>query len=255
MANLRVGTGITFDGATGNFNTLGIGTVRGAFNATGVINATGAINASSGLNVGSAVTISSNGNLGITGICTATSFSGIVGGLTPITSTTVSSSVSAVSFTEALTGAFDTYKIYVVTMAGVRCDADDRDLQLRVRHGSNGGTLYSNSDYLSMTNGPSADDSFSAASQWRMNYNNIGNESASSYMRETFNAIIYFYGFEANRRLRYHGQTTYQSSDGNIRGQFINGTATDATEVTGLEFFSSSGNINLGKFSLFGVNG
>ena len=60
MANLRVGTGITFDGATGNFNTLGIGTVRGAFNAT------------SGVNVGTAVTISSNGNIGITGICTAT---------------------------------------------------------------------------------------------------------------------------------------------------------------------------------------
>ena len=40
MANLRVGTGITFDGATGNFNAMGIGTVRGAFNATGTITAT-----------------------------------------------------------------------------------------------------------------------------------------------------------------------------------------------------------------------
>ena len=39
MANLRVGTGITFDGATGNFNAMGIGTVRGAFNATGTITA------------------------------------------------------------------------------------------------------------------------------------------------------------------------------------------------------------------------
>ena len=64
MANLRVGTGITFDGATGNFNALGIGTVRGALNAT------------SGLNVGSAITMSSNGNFGITGIMTASSFSG-----------------------------------------------------------------------------------------------------------------------------------------------------------------------------------
>jgi len=37
MANLRVGTGITFDGATGNFNALGIGTVRGNLNVTGAI--------------------------------------------------------------------------------------------------------------------------------------------------------------------------------------------------------------------------
>ena len=108
-----------------------------------------------------------------------------------------------------------------------------------------------------MTNGAeSADTSFSATSQWRMNYNNIGNETDGSYVKEDFNAVIYFYGFEANRRLRYHGQTTYQSSDGNLRGQFINGHATDSTEVTGLEFFpSASNNISVGKFSLFGVNG
>ena len=67
MANLRVGTGITFDGATGNFNTLGIGTVRGAFNATGEINAT------SGLNVGTAATIHANGNV-TCGIVTSSAF-------------------------------------------------------------------------------------------------------------------------------------------------------------------------------------
>ena len=64
MANLRVGTGITFDGATGNFNTLGIGTVRGALNAT------------SGVNVGTAATIHANGNV-TCGIMTASSYSGI----------------------------------------------------------------------------------------------------------------------------------------------------------------------------------
>ena len=67
MANLRVGTGITFDGATGNFNALGIGTVRGALNATG------AINASSGLNV--------------TGTVAATAVTGDGSGITGITST------------------------------------------------------------------------------------------------------------------------------------------------------------------------
>jgi hypothetical protein len=98
-------------------------------------------------------------------------------------------------------------------------------------------------------------ETFAANSFWRLNYNNIGNEVAGSYIRETFNAIFYFYGFEANKRCRYHGQSTYQNSSGTLVGQFVNGAITDATEVTGLEFFSSSGNINLGKFSLFGVNG
>ena len=57
MANLRVGTGITFDGATGNFNTLGIGTVRGGF--------------PDGFSVGTAATIHANGNV-TCGIITTT---------------------------------------------------------------------------------------------------------------------------------------------------------------------------------------
>ena len=172
-----------------------------------------------------------------------------------ISSTTVSSQVSSVTFTEALDGAFSTYGIYIVTINGMRLANDDRDLHCRIRTGTNGATQISSNDYISATNGPSADETFSANSQWRLNYNNIGNEIAGSYLRETFNAIFYFHGFEANVRPRYHGTPTYQSSDGNIRGQFVNGTATDSTEITGLEVYSSSGNIALGKFSLFGVNG
>ena len=138
---------------------------------------------------------------------------------------------------------------------GMRFDADDRDLRLRYRTGSNGATLASGNDYHSMTNGPSADDGFSAASFWRLNYNNISNLLAGSYIKGDFNATIYFQGFETNRRLRYYGMTSYQSADGNDRGQFISGMATDALATTGLEFYSSSGNISAGKFSLFGVNG
>ena len=211
--------------------------------------------------------IGTSGQLGIAGanygtngqVLSSTGSSTGVSWKTPlsvlISSTTVSSEVSSVTFTEALTDAFSTYGIYVVTINGLRFANDDRDLHCRIRTGTNGATQLSSSDYLSMTNGPGADDGFSAASQWRFNYNNIGNEIAGSYIRETFNAVIYFYGFEANKRCRYHGTTTYQSSDGSDRGQFINGTVTDASETTGLQFFSSSGNIALGKFSLFGVNG
>ena len=199
--------------------------------------------------------INKEGDVNITGVCTATSFSGIVGGLTPISKTTVTSNVSAVSFTEALTGAFDTYKTYVVIMDGVLCASDNEDFHLRVRHGSNGGTLYSNSDYLSMTNGPSADDSFSTADKFRLNYNNVGNLTASGYVKEDWNMVLYMHGFENNRRFRYHGTTTYMSSDGTLRGQFINGAVTDATEVTGIEFFfTNSNNITAGTISLFGVN-
>ena len=194
----------------------------------------------------------------LVGVCTSgLTKTGGFGALVPITATTVSSDVSGVTFTEELTGAFSDYKIYVVMIAGLRIADDNRDLQCRYRTGTNGSSQQSTNVYVAMTSGAdNADATFSATSQWRFNYNNIGNDTDGSYVKEDFNAVIYFDGFEANRRLRYHGQTVYQSSDGNLRGQFINGHATDSTEVTGLEFFSSqSSNINLGKFSLFGVNG
>ena len=247
-------------------STLKVNTVESASTPTVLISdglsVSGVSTLTGGLKVGTAITMSDNGNFGITGIMTASNFVGGganltgIGGFTQISATTVSSDTSAVAFTEALTGAFSTYKIYVVMIDNMRLANDDRDLRLRYRTGTNGSSLAAGNDYLSMTNGAeNADSVFSATSFWRMNYNNIGNEIAGSYLRETFNAIFYFHGFEANVRPRYHGTTTYQSSDGNIRGQFVNGTATDSTEITGLEFYSSSGNIALGKFSLFGVNG
>ena len=70
MANLRVGTGITFDGATGNINVMGIGTVRGDLSVTGSM---GDISVTK-VTVGSAVTINNNGNLAISGIVTASHF-------------------------------------------------------------------------------------------------------------------------------------------------------------------------------------
>ena len=179
------------------------------------------------------------------------------GALTPISKTTVTSNVTAVSFTEALTGAFDTYKTYVVIMDGVLCASDNEDMEMRVRHGSNGGTLYSNSDYVSMTSGAeSADSLFSATDHFRLNYNNVGNLTVGSYVKEDWNMVLYMHGFEANRRFRYHGTTTYMSSDGTLRGQFINGAVTDSTEVTGIEFFfTNSNNITAGTISYLELMG
>ncbi len=76
MANLKVGTGITCDGATGNINAgVGIVTAKG------------------GLVVGSAATIYSNGNISC-GVITATSYSGGVGKILQVVSTTTTATDS-----------------------------------------------------------------------------------------------------------------------------------------------------------------
>ena len=179
-----------------------------------------------------------------------------VSGLVPLNTVTVSSNTSAVTFTETITGAFSTYKTYMIVMDGVRSVSDNEDFEMRIRYGSNGTSLYSNSDYYSGTVGVSADEHFGVLNRFRLNYNNVGNFEASGYVKEDWNCTIYLHGFENNRRLRYHGHNAYMSSDGALRGQYIHGAITDSREVTGLELqYTNQNNIATGRFSLFGVNG
>ena len=76
-----------------------------------------------------------------------------VSGLVPLNTVTVSSNTSAVTFTETITGAFSTYKTYMIMMDGVRCTSDNEDFEMRCRTGTNGGTLDSSSNYHSEHSG------------------------------------------------------------------------------------------------------
>jgi len=184
-----------------------------------------------------------------------------VSGLVPLNTVTVSSNTSAVTFTETITGAFSTYKTYMIMMDGVRCASDNEDFEMRCRTGTNGGTLDANSRYHSITDGtPSADSEFASMNRFRLNYNNLGNEtesvSGNTYYKEEWQCMIYLHGFEAYKRLRFHGHQTYMSSDGVDRGQYICGFHNSESEITGLELqFTNQNNITQGRFSLFGVNG
>ena len=86
MANLKVGTGITCDGATGNINAgVGIVTAKGGFV------------------VGAAATIYSNGNISC-GVITATSYSGGVGKILQVVEATTTTEASSTSTSMADTG-------------------------------------------------------------------------------------------------------------------------------------------------------
>ena len=178
-----------------------------------------------------------------------------VSGLVPLATVNVTSNTSAVTFTESnVTNAFTDFKTYMIVMDGVRSVSDNEDFEMRIRYGSNGTSLYSNSDYYSGTVGVSADEHFGVLNRFRLNYNNVGNLEASGYVKEDWNCTIYLHGFENNRRLRYHGHNAYMSSDGALRGQYIHGAITDSTEVTGLELqYTNQNNIATGRFSMYGV--
>ena len=185
-----------------------------------------------------------------------------VSGLVPLATVNVTSNTSAVTFTESnVTNAFTDFKTYMIMMDGVRSVSDNEDFEMRCRTGTNGTTLDSNSRYHSITNGaPSADSEFGAMNRFRLNYNNLGNEtesvSGNTYYKEEWQCMIYLHGFEAYKRLRFHGHQTYMSSDGVDRGQYICGFHNSEARITGLELqFTNQNNITQGRFSIFGVNG
>ena len=183
-----------------------------------------------------------------------------VSGLVPLATVNVTSNTSAVVFTESnVTNAFTDFKTYMIMMDGVRCASDNEDFEMRCRTGTNGSSLDANSRYHSITDGtPSAGAEFGAMNRFRLNYNNCGNEtedvSGNTYYKEEWQCMIYLHGFEAYKRLRFHGHQTYMSSDGVDRGQYICGFHNSEARITGLELqFTNQNNITQGRFSMFGV--
>ena len=183
-----------------------------------------------------------------------------VSGLVPLATVNVTSNTSAVGFNESnVTNSFTDFKTYMIMMDGVRSVSDNEDFEMRCRTGTNATTLDSNSRYHSITNGaPSADSEFGAMNRFRLNYNNLGNEtesvSGNTYYKEEWQCMIYLHGFEAYKRLRFHGHQTYMSSDGVDRGQYICGFHNSEARITGLELqFTNQNNISQGRFSIFGV--
>jgi len=183
-----------------------------------------------------------------------------VSGLVPLATVNVTSNTSAVTFTESnVTNAFTDFKTYMIMMDGVRCASDNEDFEMRCRTGTNGSSLDANNRYHSIMNGvPGADDEYSSMNRFRLNYNNCGNEtetvSGNTYYKEEWQCMIYLHGFEAYKRLRFHGHQTYMSSDGVDRGQYICGFHNSSDRITGLELqFTNQNNITQGRFSIFGV--
>ena len=171
-----------------------------------------------------------------------------VSGLIPISSTTITSEVGEVIFTNAFTD----YRQYVVIIDKISCTETNKDVEFLLRN--SGGDITSQ-NYKCLTSGVGSDHTFSAATFFRINYNSIGNNTSGSYVLQDFSAVLYFSGFEANRRFRYHGTTSYQSSDESHRGQMVQGVLERSDAIVGIKFKWQSGNIRAGgKFSLFGVN-
>ena len=168
-----------------------------------------------------------------------------------LSTTTVSSPVGSLTFNNSITGAFDTYKTYAVSIALLRPATDDVTFQMRLQDSS--GT-YQASEYKTVIHAfADGDHGYGAQTRWQLIRHGIGINTNGSIIYEDAQMLYYFSGFEANRRLKVRGQAVYMSNSSDTMVVDVGGTVNNHNAVTGLVFFMSSGNIASGVFTLYGL--
>ena len=201
----------------------------------------------------SAASLTSIPAANIVGVCTSgfSKTGGFGGNLVHISTQEITSNAATVTFSNA----FSDYPFYKIIGINVRPEADSRDLYLRAQ--DSGGDM--TSAHKSIVHGGGTEYTHSANSEFRLNYNSIGNAYSGSHLEEMCMFDITLTGFEANKSLRYTGLISYTGSDGASRGQSIMGVCNRSEAVVGLKFFMDSDVIGGGsnyntKFILYGVN-
>ncbi len=167
-------------------------------------------------------------------------------------STITASDDSAVTFTNSITGAFDTYDIYVIQFTQLRPASDDETFGMRVQiSGSN----YTGSEYKTrVANASGGSTAYGAADRFRFQINGVGNSTSGSNINEDCHGYVYMYNFEVNRRFNMHGTSVYKDNSSDVRFQRFGGSINPTDAVTGVSLYFLSGNIATGKFTLYGIN-
>ena len=165
--------------------------------------------------------------------------------------TTITSSTANVTFTSSITGAFDTYDIYAVAIADLRPVTDDVTLQMRLQTASGD---YSSNEYSTHVHAfTDGDHGYNGVGQFQIIRHGIGNGTTGDVINEDWMGLYYISGFPVNKRLKIMGNGIGKNNSSSNNMTTIGGTVNEASATTGLKFFMSSGNIALGKFTLYGI--
>ena len=168
-----------------------------------------------------------------------------------LSTTTITSSTANVTFTNSITGAFDTYKTYAVAIADLQPVTDDVTLQMRLQTASGD---YSSSEYSTWVHAfTDGDHGYNGVGQFQIIRHGIGNGTTGDVINEDWMGLYYISGFPANNRLKIMGSGIGKNNSSSNNMTYIGGTVNEASATTGLKFFLSSGNIALGKFTLYGI--
>ena len=169
----------------------------------------------------------------------------MAGSLIKIQETTVSSAVASVT----LTGIDSTYDVYMVKVNQMESVNDNVNPFLRFTVSGTGDSS-ANYDYAQKT--LRADSSF--GNDATTNDNEINLDNIGTGTGEQFNCILYLFNFNnASEYSFITMENVNRNQAGVLKGRQGGAVLTVAQATDGVQFFMSSGNIDNGTFTLYGL--
>jgi len=164
--------------------------------------------------------------------------------------TTNASSSSDISFTNSITDAFDTYEQYLIIFNKLVFSSDNITLRMQIINSSG---AYTSSEYATRVLDSGGDGNHTGASSYRFNQEGMGNNSSGSLIYEDCSGYVYLTNFSNNLRHQIQGALSFGDTGSNKRFNPFGGGVNENTATTGVRIFADTGNINSGKFTLYGV--
>ena len=174
---------------------------------------------------------------------------GVAGRWKKLSTTTVSSNVSSVSFTNSITDAFDTYKMYAIVFNQFSSSADDYNFYIRIQES---GSNVSSGVYRWRVFSPDGNSNGQGDTQFRCNKDALGNTTASDN-NEDVSGILYFTGFPSGKRLRYRSEIMFGTASSDNNADFSGGGINNINETTGILFYPQNGQWSTGTATLYGI--
>ena len=166
-----------------------------------------------------------------------------------LSTTTVSSNVDNVTFTNSITDAFSTYKMYAIVFNQFRSTADDYNFYIRIQES---GSTVSSGVYRWRVFSPDGNSNGQGDTQFRCNKDAVGNVTASDN-NEDVSGILYFSGFSSSKRLRYRSEIIFGTASADNNADFSGGGINNINETTGILFYPQNGQWSTGTATLYGI--
>ena len=170
----------------------------------------------------------------------------MAGALVKIDEEIVSSAVSSVS----LTGIDSTYNVFKVVISNVNPSVDDSNLRMRVNESGSANTSSNYDNTGQFLRSGNAESNLGNSNQSYFGFGSYIGADAG----ETVNGVTYI--FKANDSAEHTSITTERAqvaSSGELTGEQGGGYLTVNSAIDGVTFFISSGNIESGTFTLYGL--